>query len=174
VVGNDRHEPREERVTHRNGPGPAPSTLRWGISSCGSRSAALGRAHEKPSQTQCLILFLPAHQCQKSSDVMGQSGQSLGDRPEAVDPHAGALAVAMGVFPELGVSEPVPGVLDQPAVAKVLQQCLGCGVRMISSTGLPSRTALAAHRQDRGASCPVIQDPGGSGHASQAASLCEV
>ena len=110
VVGTDRHEAREERVTHRNGPGPAPSTLRWGISSCGSRSAALGRVYEKPSQAQCLILFLPAHQCQKSSDVMGQSGQSLGDRPEAVDPHAGALAVAMGVFPELGVSEPVPGV----------------------------------------------------------------
>ena len=67
----------------------------------------------------------------------GQGGQSLGDEPEVTlaqgihrqaaqrghDPHAVAFAVAMRVFPELGIAGPVPGIFDRPPVANVLQQC---------------------------------------------------
>lgn len=101
---------------------------------------------------------------------MGESGQSLDDRPEAVepqgihgqaaerghDPRAVALAVAMSVLAQLGVSGPVPGVFDRPAVADVLQQGLGCGAQtrvaprgalskdVVTNLidGLPSRTPL--------------------------------
>ena len=55
---------------------------------------------------------------------MGQGGQAFGDGPEVTqahgihrqaaqrghDPHAGALAVAVRVFPELRVTRPVPGI----------------------------------------------------------------
>ena len=72
---------------------------------------------------------------------MGQSGQPLGDRPEALEPqgihrqtakrgqdlHAVGFAVAVGVLPELGVAGPVPGILNRPAVSHVPQQGCGCG-----------------------------------------------
>ena len=82
---------------------------------------------------------------------MGQSGQPLGDRPEArqaaeccQDLHTIALAVAVSVFLELGVARPVPGVLDRPAVSHMPQQGLGCGPETgdVASTVLPSRLPL--------------------------------
>jgi len=106
---------------------------------------------------------------------MGQGSQALGDRPEAIetqgvhgqaserghDLYAVALAVAVGVLPELGVAGPVPGVFDRPAVADVLQQGLGCGAQTRVAPrgalskdvvtdlidGLPLTDALAAHRR---------------------------
>ena len=85
--------------------------------------------------------FLPAQQCQQTPDVVRQGSQALGYRPEPLqaqriqgqaaerghDPHAVALAVAVCVFPELGVAGPVPGVFDRPTVAYVLQQRFGTG-----------------------------------------------
>jgi len=64
---------------------------------------------------------------------MGQSGQPLGARPEAVEPQAVhgqaaqrgqdanaiGLAVAVRVLPEQGVTGPVPGVLDGARVPAV-------------------------------------------------------
>ena len=63
---------------------------------------------------------------------MDESGQALGDRPEAIEPqgvhgqaaerghdlHPVGLAVAVRVLPALGVAGLVPGVLDWPAVAQ--------------------------------------------------------
>ena len=117
---------------------------------------------------------------------MGQSGQALGDGPEAIqpqgihgqaaergeDPHAIELSVAVRVFPELRVTGPVPGVLDGPPIAHVLQQGLGCGpetrdvvVGLID--GLALADAFATHRQDRGAAWPVLHHPLWGGHAAQ-------
>ena len=105
---------------------------------------------------------------------MGQSGKSIGDRPEAVepqgihgqaaerghDPHAVALSEAMSVLSQLGVSGPVPGVLNRPAVADVLQQCPGCGPETRDVvTGLIDGLALAPPRlQER---CRPYFDHGG-------------
>ena len=69
---------------------------------------------------------------------MGQGGQALGDRPKPIetqsihgeapergrDLNAVDFAVAVRVLPELRVAGPVPGVLNAPAVAYVLQQRL--------------------------------------------------
>ncbi len=66
---------------------------------------------------------------------MGEGGQALADRQEAIepqgihrqaaesghDPHAVALDVAVRVFPELRVTGPVPGILDGPPIAYLLQ-----------------------------------------------------
>jgi hypothetical protein len=66
------------------------------------------------------------------------SSQALSDRPKAIEPqgvhgqsaerghdlHAVGLAVAVRVFPELGVAGQVPEVLDRPAVPNVLHQSL--------------------------------------------------
>lgn len=109
---------------------------------------------------------------------MGQSGQSLGDRPEAIepqgvhgqaaergqDPHTIELAVAVIVLAELGVAGPVPGVFDRPPVADMLQQRLGCGAQtrhvvMSLIDGLALADPLAAHSQDRGAAGPVLHHP---------------
>jgi len=117
---------------------------------------------------------------------MGQSGQPLGDRPEAVEPqgvhgqtaqrgqdaNAIGLAVAVRVLAELGVTGPVPGVLDGPAVSHVLQQCFRCGpetrdVVMGLIDRLAVAPAFAAHRQDRGAAGPVLGDPLRRRHAAQ-------
>ena len=69
---------------------------------------------------------------------MSQGSQALGDWSETIeaqgihgqaaergqDPHAVALAVAVGVLPELGVAGPVPGVCDRPVVADMPRQPL--------------------------------------------------
>jgi hypothetical protein len=88
------------------------------------------------------------------------------------DPHAVALAVAMRVLPELGVAGPVPGVLDGPAVAHVLQQRLGSSAQTRDVvTGLIDRFAVAgafaANFQDRGAARPVLHYPRWGRHAPQ-------
>jgi hypothetical protein len=48
---------------------------------------------------------------------MGESGQAHGMHRQAAergeDPHAIGLAVAVGVFPELRVTGPVPGIVDR-------------------------------------------------------------
>ena len=117
---------------------------------------------------------------------MGQSGQALGDGPEVTqaqgihrqaaqrghDPHAVALAVAVRVFSELRVTRPVPGILDRPPIAYVLQQGLGCCPETRDLVtgfidGLAVSDALAAHRQDRGAARPVLSDPLRCRHAAQ-------
>ena len=117
---------------------------------------------------------------------MGQDGHALGDRPEIVEPqgvhgqaaqrrhdlHAVGLAVAVGVFLELGVARPVPGVLDGPAVSHVLQEGCGCGPESRDLvTGfidlLAITPAFAAHRQDRGAAGPVLGYPLRCGHSLQ-------
>jgi hypothetical protein len=117
---------------------------------------------------------------------MGQGGQALGDRPAVTeaqgihrqaaqrgqDPHSIGLAVAMRVFPELGVAGPVPGILDGPPVAYVLQQSLRRGsetrdVVMGFIDGLALADALAAHGQDRGAARPVLRHPLWCRHAAQ-------
>ena len=117
---------------------------------------------------------------------MGQSGQSLGDGPEAIqaqgihrqaaerghDLHTVGLALAVIVFLELGVAGPVPGVLDRPAVSHMLQQGCGCGSETRDLvTGffdlLAITPAFAAHRQDRGATGPVIGNPFWCGHSPQ-------
>ena len=94
---------------------------------------------------------------------MRQSGQPLGDRPEAIEPqgvhrqasegghdlHAVGLAVTVCVFPQLGVAGPVPGVLDRPAITHVLQQglCAGAQTRDVV-TDLIDRFAITG-------ACPV-------------------
>jgi len=117
---------------------------------------------------------------------MGQSGQPLGDGPEAIQAqgvhgqaaqrrqnlHAVGLAVAVRVLFELGVAGPVPGVLDGPAVSHVLEQGCGCGPETRDVvTGLIDLLAIApafaAHRQDRGAAGPVLGDPLRCGHSPQ-------
>jgi hypothetical protein len=74
---------------------------------------------------------------------MGQGGQSLADRPEAIQPQrvhgktpergqdlqAVGLALAVRVLPELGVAGPMPGVLDRPPISYVLPQGFGCGAQ---------------------------------------------
>ena len=70
---------------------------------------------------------------------MSQGGQSLGDRPETIEPqgihrqaaergqdlHAVDLAVAVRVLAELGVAGPVPGVL---VAAKLLRSSCSSGL----------------------------------------------
>jgi len=125
---------------------------------------------------------------------MGQGRQALGDRPEAIetqsihgqaaerghDLNAVALAVAVGVFPELGVAGPVPGVFDRPAVADMPQQRRSCSAQTRVAPrgalskdvvtdlvdGLALADALAAHRQDRGAAGPVLRHPLRCRHAA--------
>jgi len=116
---------------------------------------------------------------------MGQGGQALGDGPEVTqtqgihrqaaergqNPDAVALAVAMRVFPELGVTGPVPGIFDGPPIAHVLQQSLCRGpetrdVVMGLVDGLALADALAAHSQDRGAAWPVLHHPLWCRHAA--------
>ena len=72
---------------------------------------------------------------------MGQGGQTLGVRPEAVesqgihgqaeerghDLHAISLTSAVGVLLELGVAGGQCRVFDTPAVSHVLEQGLCCG-----------------------------------------------
>ena len=117
---------------------------------------------------------------------MGQSGQVLVDRPEVTqaqgihrqaaqrgqDPHTIGLAVAVRVFPELGIAGPVPGIFDRPPVANVLQQGLGCGPETRDVVtglidGLALTDTLAAHRQDRGAAGPVLHHPLWCRHAAE-------
>ena len=117
---------------------------------------------------------------------MRENGQALSDRPEAIEPqgvhgqdaerghdlHVVGLAVALRVFPELGVAGPVPGVLDRPAVPNVLHQSLGAGAQTRDLTtglvdGLAIAGAFAAHRQDRGAARLVFHHPLWGGHAPQ-------
>ena len=76
-------------------------------------------------------------------DVVGQGDQPLGDRLEPIkaqhvddqaserghDLNAVDLAVVVCVFLQLRVAGPVPGVLNRPAVAHVLQQRLGAGAQ---------------------------------------------
>ena len=76
-------------------------------------------------------------------EVVGQGDQPIGDRPEPIeaqhvhgqaserghDLNAVDLAVAVCVFLELRVAGPVPGVLNRPAVGRVLQQLLGAGAQ---------------------------------------------
>ena len=115
---------------------------------------------------------------------MGQGGQAFGDGPEVTqphgihrqaaqrghDPHAGALAVAVRVFPELRVTRPVPGILDGPPIAHVLQQgcCCSPETRDVVTDlidGFALADPFAAHRQDRGAAGPVLRDPLRCGHS---------
>ena len=74
------------------------------------------RVYYETVRVQRLSWHSPTQQCQKSSDVMGQSGQALGDGPEASqtqgihgqaaergqDANAIALSVAVRDFLELG------------------------------------------------------------------------
>ena len=89
------------------------------------------------------------------------------------DLNAVDLAVAVGVFLELGVAGPVPGILDGPPIPHVLQECFRCGPETRDVvTGLIDRLAIApafaAHRQDCGAAGPVLHRPPlWGGHAAQ-------
>jgi len=126
---------------------------------------------------------------------MGQCGQAFGDRPEPIEPqrvHGQApepghdldavdLAVAVDVFPQLGVARPVPGVLNAPAVTHVLQQSIGAGAQTrVAPIGALSKDvvtglvgwlaivdALAAHGDHRGAARPVLHHPLRSRHRPQ-------
>ena len=115
---------------------------------------------------------------------MGQGAQALGDRPEPIeaqrihgqaaerghDLNAVDLAVAVRVFLELRVAEPVPGVLNRPAVAHVLQQRPNAGAEAGDTVtgfvdGLAVATALAADRENHCAIGPVLRHPLRSRHA---------
>ena len=117
---------------------------------------------------------------------MGQDGQALGDRPEPIeaqrihgqaaerghDLNAVDLAVAVRVFLELRVAGPVPGVLNRPAVAHVLQHRHGAGAEAGDVVtgfvdGLAVATALAADREHHGATVPVLRHPLWSWQAPQ-------
>ncbi len=114
---------------------------------------------------------------------MSQCGQPLGDGPEPIeaqrvhgqaperghDLNAVDLAVTVSVFAELGVARPVPGVLNAPAITHVSQQrlCTGAQTRDVVPgliDELAIAVALAAHRDHRGASWPVLLHPLGCRH----------
>ena len=75
--------------------------------------------------------------------------------------HPVAFPVSVGVLTQLGVSDPVPGVLDRPPFPHVLQQlfCLVAQDDYIVA-GLVDRPSLmgisGSHRNDQDASWPVL------------------
>ena len=89
---------------------------------------------------------------------MSQGGRPLDNRPEAIesqgvhgqsaerghDLDAVCLALAVRVFPQLGVAGPMPGVFDAPAITHVLQQSLGSSTKTQDlATGLDDGLALS-------------------------------
>lgn len=78
----------------------------------------------------------------------------------------------MGVLTQLGVSDPVPGVLDRPPVPHVLQQRFCCGAQAGDVVaGLVDRPSLTgtggSHRDDQGAAWPDLLDRRGGFHCPQ-------
>jgi len=120
----------------------------------------------------------PPQQPQQAFDDVSQGCDALGNRPDSIQPQgidghapeggqdlvAVDFLVAVGVFPELGVTDPVPAVLNRPAMANMAQQGLGSSPQTYDVvTGLfgwlPLASALAAHGKERGAARPLLHHP---------------
>ena len=117
---------------------------------------------------------------------MSQSGDAFGDgsdpfQPRGIDRQASqcrqnldavGVPVAVGVFPQRHVADPVPAVLDRPAVSHVLRQRPGAGPQTRDVVAgligwLPFSDAMAAHGDDRGAARPVLHHPLRRRHRAQ-------
>lgn len=117
---------------------------------------------------------------------MSQGGLPLGGLPESLEPqrvhgqtsehghdlNAVHLSVAVRVFLELRVARRVPGVLNRPAVAQVLEQRLGPGAHAGDEVPdfvdeLAAAAALAVDGGHHGTSGPVLLHPLRSRHAPQ-------
>ncbi len=86
-------------------------------------------------------LVLPSQQHQQPFDVVRQGGDALGHRPDPVQPqavdrhvaqhrqdlNAVGFPVAVGVFPQRDIADPVPGVFNAPAVPHQSYQCFSTG-----------------------------------------------
>ena len=134
----------------------------------------------------CASQLMPAHQPQQERHVVADGTQRVSDGAEPVEAqqverhgalpcqhlHPVAFSVAVGVLTQLGVADPVPGILDRPAVPHVLQQrfCGGAQTREVVA-GLLDRSSLTRadgpHRNDQGAARPDLLDRRGGFHCPQ-------
>ena len=134
-----------------------------------------------------LCALAPPQQLQQALDVMSQCGDSLRNgldplQPQRIDRQAPqrrqdlnavVFPVAVSVFPQRYVADPVPAVLDRPAVSHLLQKGLGAGPQACDVvTGLVGRLALseamAADGDDRGAARPLRHHPFRRRHGPEA------
>ena len=117
---------------------------------------------------------------------MGEGGQAFRDGPETIktqriqrqasqageNPNAVGFSIAVCVLPQLGVTGPVPAVLNAPTIANVSEKCAGAGAQTCDVVaGFIHRhaiaAALAANLNHRAAARPVLYHPVRGRHTAQ-------